>query len=123
VKRISLVILIIFSAIFANAQRAKVSGKVTNNKNEALIAVTVTLKSDKTQTIKTDVEGRYNFTIDVNKEYTIGFNYIGYKEKSISIKATSTEEIVSDVLLEESGKKINRCCCECFKRYQQGCYR
>ena len=65
-KRISLVILIIFSAVFANAQRVKVSGKVTNNKNEALIAVTVTLKSDKIQTTKTDVEGRYSFNIDIN---------------------------------------------------------
>ena len=105
-KRISLVILIIFSAIFANAQRVKLSGKVTNNKNEALIAVTVTLKSDKTQTTKTDVEGRYSFNIDVNKSYTIGFNYVGYKEKSITVKASSTEEFIADVLLEESGKKL-----------------
>lgn len=66
-KRISLVILIIFSAFISNAQRAKVSGKVTNNKNESLIAVTVSLKADKTQTTKSDVEGRYSFNIDVNK--------------------------------------------------------
>ena len=106
-KRISLVILIIFSAIFANAQRAKVSGKVTNNKNEVLIAVTVSLKSDKTQTTKTDVEGRYVFNIDVNKEYTLVFNYVGYKEKSITIQATSVgEELISDIVLDESGKKL-----------------
>jgi len=107
VKRISLVILIIFSAIFANAQRAKVSGKVTNNKNEALIAVTVTLKSDKTQTTKSDVEGRYSFNIDINKEYTLVFNYIGYKEKSVTIKATTSgEELTSDIVLDEAGKKL-----------------
>ncbi len=106
-KRISLVILIIFSSIFANAQRAKVSGKVTNNKNEVLIAVTVSLKSDKTQTTKTDVEGRYVFNIDVNKEYTLVFNYVGYKEKSITIQATSVgEELISDIVLDESGKKL-----------------
>ena len=105
-KRISLVILIIFSTVLANAQRAKVTGKVTNNKNEALIAVTVTLKSDKTQTTKTDVEGRYSFSIDLNKTYTIGFNYIGYKEKSITVNAITTEELISDVLLEEAGKKL-----------------
>ncbi len=106
-KRISLVILIIFSSIIANAQKAKVSGKVTNNKNEALIAVTVSLKSDKTQTTKTDVEGRYVFNIDVNKEYTIVFNYVGYKEKSVTIKATTiAEELISDIVLDESGKKL-----------------
>lgn len=105
-KRISLVILIIFSAVLANAQRAKLSGKVTNNKNEALVAVTVSLKSDKTLVSKTDVEGRYNFNIDINKDYTLVFNYVGYKEKSVSVRATSTEELVSDILLEEAGKKL-----------------
>lgn len=106
-KRISLVILIIFSAFIANAQRAKVSGKVTNNKNESLIAVTVSLKSDKTQTTKSDVEGRYSFNIDVNKEYTLVFNYVGYKEKSVTIKATTAgEELTSDIVLDESGKKL-----------------
>ena len=105
-KRISLVILIIFSAVLANAQRAKLSGKVTNNKNETLVAVTVSLKSDRTVVSKTDVEGRYNFNIDINKDYTLVFNYVGYKEKSVSVRATSTEELVSDVLLEEAGKKL-----------------
>ncbi len=105
-RRISLAIFIIFSVFVANAQRVKLSGKVTNNKNEALIAVTVTLKSDKTQTTKTDVEGRYSFNLDINKSYIIGFNYIGYKEKSINVKATSSEEFIADILLEESGKKL-----------------
>ena len=105
-KRISLVILIIFSTVLANAQRTKLSGKVTNNKNEALVAVTVSLKSDKTLVSKTDVEGRYNFNIDINKDYTLVFNYVGYKEKSVSVRATSTEELVSDILLEEAGKKL-----------------
>ena len=106
-KRISLVILIIFSAFISNAQKAKVSGKVTNNKNESLIAVTISLKSDKTQTTKSDVEGRYSFNIDLNKEYTLVFNYVGYKEKSVIVKATvAGEEVVSDIVLDESGKKL-----------------
>ena len=106
-KRISLVIIIIFSAFITNAQRAKVSGKVTNNKNEVLIAVTVSLKSDKTQTTKSDVEGRYSFNIDLNKEYTLVFNYVGYQEKSVIVKATvAGEELVSDIVLDESGKKL-----------------
>ena len=106
-KRISLVILIIFSAFISNAQKAKVSGKVTNNKNESLIAVTVSLKADKTQTTKSDVEGRYSFNIDVNKEYTLVFNYVGYKEKSVTVKATAAgEELTSDIVLDETGKKL-----------------
>ena len=106
-KRISIALLIIFSAFVANAQKAKISGKVTNNKNESLISVTVTLKSDRSQTIKTDVEGRYSFNVDLNKTYTLGFNYVGYKEKSISIIATSAnEELITDIVLDEAGKKL-----------------
>ena len=59
VKRLFILITIIFSTLFAQAQKAKLSGKITNAKNEVLIGVTVSLKADRTQTTKTDVEGRY----------------------------------------------------------------
>ncbi len=84
------------------------SGKVTSTKNEALIAVTVSLKGERTVVTKSDVEGRFSFNIDVNKNYTLVLTYISYKDATVSnIKATSAnEEIVKDVLLEESGKKL-----------------
>ncbi len=107
-KRLLILITIIFSTVFAQAQRAKLSGKVTSTKNEALIAVTVSLKGERTVVTKSDVEGRFSFNIDVNKNYTLVLTYIGYKDATVSnIKATSAnEEIVKDVLLEESGKKL-----------------
>ena len=84
------------------------TGKVTNVKNELLASVTVTLKSDKSQVSKTDIEGRYSFNIDINKAYTLELSYVGYKAKSIDVSGTkaANEEIVLDVLLEESGKKL-----------------
>ena len=98
----------IATTLFASAQKAKVVGKVTNTKNESLIGVTVSLKADRNQVTKTDVEGRFTFTIDVNKEYTISATYVGYKEKSITIKATAAgEELTTDIFLEEGGKKLN----------------
>ena len=107
-KRLLILITIIFSTVFAQAQRAKLSGKVTNAKNEALIAVTVSLKGEKTIVTKSDVEGRFSFNIDVNKNYTLVLTYIGYKDATIgNVKATSAnDEVVKDVLLEESGKKL-----------------
>ena len=107
-KRLLILITIIFSTVFAQAQRAKLSGKVTSTKNEALIAVTVSLKGERTVVTKSDVEGRFSFNIDVNKNYTLVLTYISYKDATVSnIKATSAnEEIVKDVLLEESGKKL-----------------
>jgi len=108
VKRIFILTILIATTIFATAQKAKIAGKVTNTKNESLIGVTVSLKADKNQVTKTDVEGRFSFTIDINKEYTISASYVGYKEKTITVKATAAgEEVTTDVFLEESGKKLN----------------
>jgi TonB-dependent receptor len=108
VKRIFILTILIATTIFASAQKAKVAGKVTNTKNESLIGVTVSLKADRNQVTKTDVEGRFSFTIDINKEYTISASYVGYKEKTITVKATAAgEEVTTDVFLEELGKKLN----------------
>ncbi len=107
-KRIFILTILIATTIFASAQKAKVAGKVTNTKNESLIGVTVSLKADRNQVTKTDVEGRFSFTIDINKEYTISATYVGYNEKTITVKATAAgEELITDIFLEEGGKKLN----------------
>ncbi len=108
VKRLSILFTFVLSALLVQAQKAKLSGKITNSKNEALISVTVSLKGEKTIVTKSDVEGRYSFNIDVNKNYTLVLSYVGYKESTIAnIKATSDkEEIIKDVLLEEAGNKL-----------------
>ena len=106
-KRLFILITIIFSTLFAQAQKAKFIGKVTNTKNEALIGVTVSLKGDRAQSTKTDVEGRFTFSIDINKEYTLVASYVGYKENSITVKAiTAGEEVSADLLLEENNKNL-----------------
>ena len=107
-KRILLIIICFVTAHSVQAQKAKLTGKVTNVKNDVLVGVTLTLKSDKNQVSKTDIEGRYSFNIDINKAYTLDLSYVGYKAKSIDVTAATTEneEIVLDVLLDESGKKL-----------------
>ena len=106
-KRLFIIITIIFSTLFAQAQKAKLIGKITNAKNEALIGVTVSLKADRVQTTKTDVEGRFSFSIDINKEYTLVGSYVGYTENTITIQATKAgEEISADLLLQETNKKL-----------------
>lgn len=107
-KRLLLLSTFLISTIFVQAQKAKLSGKITNAKNEALISVTVALRGDRNLVTKTDVEGRYSFTIDINKPYSIAANYVGYKEAIVSnIKASSvSDEIIKDILLEENGKKL-----------------
>ena len=108
VKRISILITFVLSTLLVQAQKAKLSGKVTNSKNEALISVTVSLKGERTMVSKSDVEGRFSFNIEVNKNYTLVLSYVGYKESTITnIKATvENEEVIKDVLLEEAGTKL-----------------
>ncbi len=107
-KRILLFIICFVAAISVQAQKAKLTGKVTNAKNDVLVGVTLTLKSDKSQVSKTDIEGRFSFNIDINKAYTLDLSYVGYKAKSIDVTGATTanEEIVLDVLLDESGKNL-----------------
>jgi outer membrane receptor protein involved in Fe transport len=108
VKRILLFIICFIAAVSVQAQKAKLTGKVTNTKNEVLVGVTVTLKSDKNQVSKTDIEGRYNFNLDLNKTFTLDLSYVGYKTKTVEVAPAkvANEEVTLDVLLEESGKKL-----------------
>ena len=107
-KRILLFIICFVAAISVQAQKAKLTGKVTNAKNDVLVGVTLTLKADKSQVSKTDIEGRFSFNIDINKAYTLDLSYVGYKAKSIDVTGATTanEEIVLDVLLDEAGKNL-----------------
>lgn len=107
-KRILLFIISFVAVLSVQAQKAKLTGKVTNVKNDVLVGVTLTLKSDKSLVSKTDIEGRYSFNIDINKVYTLELSYVGYKTKSIDVTSAkkANEEIILDVLLEESGKKL-----------------
>ena len=107
-KRLLILIGFIAIATISQAQKAKLTGKITSSKNEALASVSLTLNSDKTQISKTDIEGRYSFTIDVAKNYTLVLTYVGYKNKTVQdIKATTAnEDLVVDVVLEEANSKL-----------------
>ncbi len=107
-KRILLFIIFFNSVFAAQAQKAKLAGKVTNEKNQNLVGVTLTLKSDRNQVSKTDIEGRFNFTIDLNKGYTLELSYVGYKTKTVDIPTVTVanEAVYVDVLMEEAGKKL-----------------
>jgi outer membrane receptor for ferrienterochelin and colicin len=108
VKRLLILIGFIAIATISQAQKAKLTGKITSSKNEALASVSLSLQSDKTQVSKTDIEGRYSFTIDVAKNYTLVLTYVGYKNKTVQdIKATTAaEDLVVDVVLEEANSKL-----------------
>jgi TonB-dependent receptor len=106
-KHIFLSFFILWSS-FAIAQKGKVTGKVTNSRNEGLAGVTIKISGAATGFSKTDIEGRFSLVVEAGKKYTIVLSYVGYKEKTIddiSIHKASVEDFLN-VVLEEAGKAL-----------------
>jgi TonB-dependent receptor len=83
------------------AQSVKLSGKITNNKNEPLSGVSIKIQGANTGTI-TDQEGRYVLNLSVGQRYTLLLTAVGYENKTIGeveVKAGQYNElnVVMDV--------------------------
>ena len=77
---------------FILAQRT-ISGTVTSSDlNEALIGVTVSLKSDQSGTV-TDFEGKYSIEVKDDTEILV-FSYIGYITQEIQVNNQTTIDVV-----------------------------
>lgn len=107
-KQFVVVVLSLFITLTGFSQKSKVSGKVTNSRNEGLAGVTIKISGDINGTTKTDIDGRFSIAVEAGKKFSIVLSYIGYKEKSVndlSVAKSGAEEFVN-VLLEESGKAL-----------------
>lgn len=95
-------------AIVAIAQKGKISGKISNNRNEGLAGVTIKIGGAVTGITRSDVDGYYSFSIEAGKKYSVTVSYVGYKEKTIeelSLTKATGEEVL-DIVLEEAGKTL-----------------
>lgn len=72
------------------AQTAKVSGKVTDEKNQALVGVSVVIKGTTKGTVS-DAEG--NYAIEADGGQTLLFSFVGYTSKEVTINSKSTVNI------------------------------
>lgn len=77
---------------YAQAQTAKLTGKVSNTKNEPLSGVSVKIVGE-TGGTATDVEGRYTLVLAPGKKYELEFSIVGYESKTI----TEVEVITSQL--------------------------
>lgn len=78
------------------ASKITVSGKVTDNKHEPLIGVSVTIKDQPGLGVSTNARGAYSVTLQ--KYQTLVFTFIGYDKKEVLVK----DGMVINVELEES---------------------
>jgi TonB-dependent starch-binding outer membrane protein SusC len=92
-KGIFFLFIFFLSFIQLRAQDISVSGKVTDEKGEPLIGVTVVVKGTSTGTI-TDVDGNFKVNVPVNAVLQISF--IGYVSKEIPVNGQSTFNIMME---------------------------
>lgn len=74
----------------------KITGKVTDEKNEPIIGANVVVKGSTTGTI-TDMDG--NFTLEVPDQATLLVSYIGYTPKEVAVKNQNNFSIM---MIEDS---------------------
>jgi len=80
---ILLVLLLSCTGQFVHAQSVAVSGKVTDEKGEPLIGVSVRLKGTRTAT-STNPKGEYLLSLP-NGSGTLTFTYIGFNTKEVPV--------------------------------------
>jgi len=107
--RLFLTIIGIISFSFIQAQTAKLTGKITNSKNETLSSVSVKITG--AGGTSSDADGRFVLTLEIGKKYELTFSAVGYETKTITdaevlsnqvnelnivleIKATAGENVV-----------------------------
>ncbi|MGH2553664.1 MAG: TonB-dependent receptor domain-containing protein [Chitinophagaceae bacterium] len=97
--RIFLSIFFIGFISFSQAQSVKLAGKVLNEKNEPLAAVSVKIVGGGGTT--TDNEGRFSLNLLHGKKYEIEFSSAGYNSKSVSdIEVTAGQVNELNIVLE-----------------------
>lgn len=82
------------------AQTAKVSGRVTDVKNQALVGVSVVIKGSTKGTVS-DAEG--NYSIESSGNQTLSFSFVGYTSKEVII----SNQITVNVTLAEDAAALD----------------
>ena len=92
-----------FSFLFiltAQAQLQKLSGKITNAKNEPLAGVSIQIIGNQGGTIS-DIEGRFSLSLGQDKKHTLFFSAVGYEAKIVSdVEVGNTELNELNILME-----------------------
>jgi TonB-linked SusC/RagA family outer membrane protein len=86
-QRMTLLTALLFLSQSAWAQ-FKVSGKISDEKGEGLVGVSVVVKGTTNGTI-TDVDGNYSLQVATGKAATLVLSYVGYSSQDVAASATS----------------------------------
>lgn len=87
--------------LMAVAQKATVTGTVTDKTGEPLIGATVVTKEDPSNGTVTDLYGKYSIAVEVKG--ILIFSYIGYDSKEVPINGQS----IINMVLEENAEQLD----------------
>jgi TonB-dependent receptor len=88
----------------AFAQSFRLTGRVTNTKNESLSGVTIKINGT-TAGAMTDMDGRFALNLSAGKKYTLDFSAVGYATKSVSeVEVLAGIENELNIILEVKAK-------------------
>ncbi len=93
-------VFLLLTTTISFAQSGKVSGKITNNRNESLAGVSIKIAGAAGGT-QSGTDGTYTITLPAGKTVELTFSYVGYQLKSITgVQVKGGEVLNLDVLLE-----------------------
>ena len=100
-KRLLLMHTLLLAAIFTFAQRATVTGKITDEKGAPLPNVSVLVKGT-SNGVTTGLDGNYSIAVP-NREAVLVFSYVGLRTQEITVGKTAT----LNVQLSSSAMQLN----------------
>ncbi len=95
----NLFFLFLFVSILSNAQKFTISGKVVNNKQEALKGASVMVK-ETNQGISSNKNGVFQLNL-AKGNYTLLVSYIGFKSVEKKVAVTESKDLTVVLLLDE----------------------
>lgn len=99
--KIIFTLMLLLAISFHFAAQTKLSGKVTDNKNQPLPGANVYLK-DTYDGISTDLDGNFSFITDEEGDGLLLVSYVGFKTFSEEVMLDGKEKIFNIILFEES---------------------
>lgn len=92
-RKISVLLLMLFSAVLSYGQQVSVTGKVIDTTNEPVIGATIQVKGVATGTV-TDVDGNFKITVADAAKARLVVSYIGYETQEVPLQGKKSVKIV-----------------------------
>ncbi len=105
-KRLLTLLVLVLSAVVAQAQNKTITGVVKDAKSgETLIAASVIVQGTATG-VMTDINGRYTISLDVSTPKTLEFSFLGYQKQTILVDGTVTQLDVALEVIVMRGQEV-----------------